>query len=357
MDAIKLGVLPAMSHSWHRHADSWFLVRAIKTLVNGIKALFGRYTVSVLDDVTPRLVLENPDSSYAKVLRKPLSAYQIDIVKTFSDKGKYLADKIKQLCNKGRTVEVKLAFKPEGVEAVPMYFSKNEKSECLNCEVHRPLFDKVEGGELIQCRHLALGYVTGVFGRGKHTFSSVDTRSALKSFSDKIPTDEDLEARWWKPSSEGYYFTKSTLSHAIQSIARKYWDMPNTTEKSFLFMIPGHVMALRFKKQEGCLKVIFYEPNDTGRHKTFSLYDPDNVCALEPKDILSVWHPDNLDKLNSGIIISYDTRENLGQCHVNVFGDVDFQLIEKITFLARHSDHPKIKSLLKVEPEGNRGQE
>lgn len=356
MDAIKLGVLPAISHSWHRHAESWFLIRAIKTIVNGIKALFGRYTVSVLGVVTPRLVSENPNSSYAKVLCKPLSAYQINIAKTFSDKGEYLANKIKQLCNKGRTVEVKLAFKPEGVEAVPMYYSQNEMSENLNGKVHRSLFDAVEGGELIRCRHLALGYVTGAFGRGKHTFSSVDTRSALKFFSHNIPTDKDLDARWRKPSSEGYYFTKSTLSNAIQSIARKYWDIANATEKNFLFLIPGHAMALRFKKQEGCLKAIFYEPNDTGRHRTFSLYDPGNACTLEPEDFFSIWPPDELDELNSGIIVSYDTQEHLEQCHVNVFGDVDFQSIKGITFLAGHRDHPKIKSSLKREPEGNRRQ-
>ena len=354
MDAIKLGVLPAMSHSWHRHTESWFLIRAIKTIVNGIKAQCGRYTASALGDVTPRLVLENPNSRYAKALSKPLSAYQINIVKTFSDKGKYLADKIEQLCNKGRTVEVKLAFKPEGVEAVPMYYSKDEVSENMNCEVHRSLFDAVEGGELIKCRHLTWGYVTGAFGRGKHTFSFVGTRSALKLFSHKIPTDKEVRARFKNPSSKGYYFTRSTLSHAIQSIARKYWDMPNATEKNFMIIIPQHLMGLRFKKQEGCLKVIFYEPNDTGRHRTFSLYDPDNACALEAEDIFSVWLDDDLDELNSGIIVSDDVQYHPGQCDVSVFGDVDFQSIKDITYFAGHKEHPKIKSLLKREPEVNR---
>lgn len=356
MDAIKLGVLPAMSHSWHRHDESWFLVRAIKTIVNGIKALFSRYTVSVLGDVTPRLVLENPNSRYAKVLCKPLSAYQINIVQTFSDKGKYLADKIKQLCNKGRTVEVKLAFKPDGVEAVPMYYSKNEISKNLNGKVHRSFFDAEDSGKLIKCRHLSMGYVTGAFGRGKHTFSSIDTPSALKFFSGKLPTDKDLVARWRKPSSEGYYFTKSTISHAIQSIARKYWDMPNATEKNFMVLIPKHIMGLRFKKQEGCLKVISYEPNDTGRHKTFSLYDPGNACALELNDFFGLWHDDDLHKLDSGIIISDDTQKHFEQCNVNVFGDVDFQSIYNITNIAGHKDHPKIQSARKIKPGVNRRQ-
>ncbi|WP_422488974.1 hypothetical protein [Endozoicomonas sp. ALE010] len=58
----------------------------IKTIVDGIKAKFGRYTVSILGGVTLRLVLKKTNSSYAKMLRKPLNAYQIDIAKTFSDK-------------------------------------------------------------------------------------------------------------------------------------------------------------------------------------------------------------------------------------------------------------------------------
>lgn len=227
----------------------------------------------------------------------------------------------------------------------------------MNNKVYRSPFDKEDSGKPITCRHLSFGYATGAFGRGKHTFSSVDTPSALESFSHKLPTEKELVTRWaFEPSSEGYYFTKSAISRAIQSIARKYWDMPNATEKNFLILIPEHVMALRFKKQEGCLKVIFYDPNDTGRHRTFSLYDPDNACALEPEDIFSVWPDDQLDKLDSGIIVSDDVQDHPEQCDVNVFGDVDFQSIHDDIYLAGHLDHPKIKSSLKREPEGNRRQ-
>ncbi len=84
------------------------------------------------------------------------------------------------------------------------------------------------------------------------------------------------------------------------------------------------MLALRFKKQEGCLKVILYEPNDTGRYRTFSLYDPDNACALEIKDFFDTWSDDFVHKLDSGVMISSDTQASFEQCVVKIFGDVDF---------------------------------
>nr|WP_286196467.1 ShET2/EspL2 family type III secretion system effector toxin [Thalassotalea sp. G20_0] len=236
-----------------------------------------------------------------------------------------------------------------------MYYSNNERSETLNCKVHRSACDRKDAGKRIECRHLSWGYVTGVFGRGKHSFHPVDSRSALKVYSHRFPTDKDLRDHFnEKHCGEGYYFARSTFSHAIQSIAEKYWNMPNGTDKAFLVWFNTHSMALRFKKQEGCIKVIFYDPNDTGRHKTFPLYDPGNARALELEDYCFL--PDS-HEFDSGIILSDDTREHIEQCNVNVFGDVDFQLLDgNIEHLAGHKDHPTIKASRRRNPGVNRRQ-
>ncbi|WBA82713.1 hypothetical protein [Endozoicomonas sp. GU-1] len=335
MDHIKLSVLSALSHSWCIHSESLLPIRVIKSLVNGIKALFGRYSVSVLDGNTQKLMKEHPNAWFTKRLHKPLSAYNISIPSACKSSTSYVSNKIDKLHDEGRILKVKLAFKQDGsIAPIPMYYSiKPWHSKCLNGSARRSDTDTVAPGEKINCRHIAWAYATKVFGRGKETFKRINTPKKIQSIFANTP-DIPLKHALRNPDglkkgpitnrsfyADGYYFHEGAFSEALSGLVEKYWNMPAGDEKNFYFRSKvdkglGHAMALRLKKQDGCMKVIFYDPNETLMHKTFLLSEPGLAAHITGKDL-----QDSYRNIFDGALINIDDRKkSADECDVQCFG-------------------------------------
>ena len=352
MDAIKLDFLPAMSHSWHSHAQSWLIVRVAKTIVNGFKAIFGSYSVSLLDNVTLPLIRRCPDARSTNFLRTPLSSRNIRIPEACSDQVTYLSDKVRKLCKTGRELMVRIAFKEDGVEAIPMYFSQNEESENLNGKAYRSrVFHDLPGSEKIVCRHLSFAYAKGLFGRGKASFETINTPDKIRTVHANVNNCPAGEY----PHREGYYFSTDKFPEAVEALVTKHWNLPDGTEKSYLIGTPNHAMALRLKKKGGCMKAIFYEPNDTLRHKTFILSDPSKARHLKIHDfdfydwqdgaIVDVEPVDNWNR-SSDTTFSREGREKLAQADVKIFGDPSRKNLTVLAMIYNHSRHSIIKTEL-----------
>ncbi|WP_422475821.1 ShET2/EspL2 family type III secretion system effector toxin [Endozoicomonas sp. ALB032] len=323
MDQINLGVQSALSHSWHRHSKSLLPVRAITSLVNGIKACFGGYSVNALRCLTTKLMKEHPDAWFTKALHKPLSAYNINIPLACQRSTCYVANKIKQLHEKGRSLQVKLVFKQDGsIVPIPMYnsddswFRKN-----LNGQFCRSDNDIRAPGEKIVCRHFAWAYGKNVFGRGKDTFERINTSEKIQSTfanTSNFPY-EVVNYSKYGIFADGYYFLEGKFSEALTGLVKKYWNMSAGAEKNFYFRSQNdgtidHAMALRLKKQDGCMKVIFYDPNATLMHRTILLSEPDLAAHITGDDLQTSF-------LSHGALINIDDFKRFSnQCDVQCFG-------------------------------------
>ncbi|WOG26077.1 hypothetical protein [Endozoicomonas sp. 8E] len=361
MDQIKLGVLSALSHSWHNHSESLMSVRAITSLVNGIKACFGGYSVSILHSTNIKLMKEQPDAWFTKRLHKRLSAYNINIPLACRRLTHYVVNKVNQLHDQGRSLQVKLAFKEDGSSVpIPMYNSDNSWFPTnFNCRVRRHDNDTIAPGKTIACRHFASAYARRVFGRRKD-FEIINTRekiqstfantSDLQNTSDILDdVDKDLRSDGLADGSitdklyfaDGYYFHSKNFSEAFTRLIKKYWNMPVGNEKNFYFHTEGyeeygHAMAIRLKKQDGCMKVIFYEPNATLMHRTFLLSEPD-LAAHTTNEILQA------NRFSYGALINIgDWKESSDECDVQCFGTVPFRFNHRSVIAEGHVNHPEV---------------
>ncbi len=320
MDQIKLGVQSALSHSWHNHSESLMSVRAITSLVNGIKACFGGYSVSILHSTNTKLMKEHPDAWFTKALHKPLSAYNINIPLACEGSTHYVKNKVNQLHDQGRSLQVKLAFQEDGISVpIPIYDSDNSQFPTnLNCEVHRSDNDTIAPGKEIACRHFAWAYARRVFGRRKD-FEIINTPEKIQlTFANTA--DDPLRESYYLPVrladgqmtkrscfADLYYFHKGKFAEALTRLVEKYWNMSDGDEKNFFFRSRehgrfSHSMALRLKKQNGCMKVIFYDPNATLRHKTFLLSEPGLAAYIAGEDLQASF-------LSYGVLMNIDDRK------------------------------------------------
>ncbi|KEI71345.1 hypothetical protein [Endozoicomonas elysicola] len=324
MAGIQLSTLESLSHSWHKHAQSWLIIRAVKTFVNTVKAVFGFYTVNVLDGVTPRLVQKHPDAWFSQALRKPLALFKIASVLP-ELVSPYIAGKLHKVKDSERSVECRLVFSGDHVGLLPSYRSKDEPAAYLNCIVMWP--GKTDKDDVIACRNLAQAYTDRTFGRGKSSFLQVDSPFKLQALAAQIPDDKKLrEIEKQGQSDEAYYFSIDCIQDAIEKIAEKHWNMRVGEEKCFMFRASDHAMSLRFKKQEGSLKVIFYDPNLTDLHCTYGLTSPLDARGLTIDYLMaggdiSEYFPDK--SLRSGCINSNTMIPDRDQCDVHMFGKPD----------------------------------
>ncbi|WP_448217610.1 hypothetical protein [Endozoicomonas sp. 2B-B] len=353
MDQIKLGAKSALSHSWHNHSDSFMPIRAITSLFDGIKPCFGGYSVSILHSNTANLMKEHPDARFTKTLHKPLSAYNINIPLACEGSTHYVKSKVNQLHDQGRSLQVKLAFKQDGsIVQIPMYNSDNSRFPInLNCKVRRSDNDTVAPGKEIACRHFACAYARRVFGRRKD-FQIISTPEKIQStFAN---TSDLLNDEYFRPDglgegsitdkpyfADGYYFHKGNFSEALKRLVKKYWNMSVGNEKNFYFKsrddgITGHAMAIRLKKQDGCMKVILYDPNATLMHTTFLLSEPD-LAAHITGEIL---------KANSfsygGLINIDDGKKSSDECDVQCFGAAPSRFTDRSVIVKEHVNHPEV---------------
>ncbi|WP_448217607.1 hypothetical protein [Endozoicomonas sp. 2B-B] len=249
MDQINLGVQSALSHSWHNHSESLMSVRAITSLVNGIKACFGGYSVSILHSTNTKLMKEHPDAWFTKALHKPLSAYNINIPLACEGSTHYVKNKVNQLHDQERSLQVKLAFQEDGISVpIPIYDSDNSQFPTnLNCEVHRSDNDTIAPGKEIACRHFAWAYARRVFGWQKD-FEIINTpekiQSTFANTSDLLNNvDEDFRPDGLADDSitdkayfaDGYYFDNENFSEAFTRLIKKYWNISVGNEKNFYF--------------------------------------------------------------------------------------------------------------------------
>ena len=189
MDQIRLGALPALTHSWCVHSESSLLTRSITCYVNGIKAFFGGYSVGALDGNTQKLMREHPNAWFTQTLHKPLTAFNISIPSACRNSTDYVSKKIEKLHAEGRWLEVKLAYMEDGrIVPIPMYNSDNSLFPIrLNGQARRSDTDIVKPREQIVCRHFAWAYATRMLGRGKRAFETINTPKKIQSFFANTP--------------------------------------------------------------------------------------------------------------------------------------------------------------------------
>ncbi|WP_422467213.1 ShET2/EspL2 family type III secretion system effector toxin [Endozoicomonas sp. ALC013] len=349
MDQIKLDAQAARLYTWHKNADSLLLIRAIKCLINGIKAYYGRFSVSALDSNTQKLMKEHPDALYTQKLHKPLNVFDISIPSACKSSTTYISNKIEKLYKEGRGMLVKLAFNENGsVAPIPIYNSDNSYPPInLNCQVHRSDTDTVAPGKTIVCRHFAWAYATKVFGRRKD-FHKVATPKEIQSTFANTP-DRPSSCVHHNPDglengpitkksyfADGYYFREGKFSEALTMLTEKYWNMAAGNEKNFLFgsrkdkELAGHDMAMRLKKQDGCMKVIFYDPNGTLIHKTILLSEPGLAAHITVEDLGASF-------LFNGALVNIDDRKkSADECDIQFFGGPPSSLLLE----PGHIDHP-----------------
>ncbi|WP_422467215.1 ShET2/EspL2 family type III secretion system effector toxin [Endozoicomonas sp. ALC013] len=347
MDQIKLNAQSALLYTWHKNTESLLPIRAIKCLVNGIKAYFGRFSVSALDSNTQKLMKEHPDALYTQKLRKPLNVFDISIPSACKSSTPYISNKIEKLYKERRGMLVKLAFNENGsVAPIPIYNSDNSYPPInLNCQVHRSDTDTVAPGKEISCDHFTWAYATKVFGRRKD-FDKVATPEKIQSTFANTPDTPSKDAYLEGPKTErtyyadGYYFLKEMFPEALTRLVENHWNMANGDEKNFLFEtrgnnIIGHIMALRLKKQDGCMKVIFYDPNYTLMHKTFLLSEPGLAAHITIEDLgPSIF-------FDEGALVNIDDRKrSVDECNIQFFGGSYYQFRMNALALG-HIDHPR----------------
>ncbi|WP_257266508.1 hypothetical protein [Endozoicomonas sp. ONNA2] len=355
MDQIKLNTQHALLYSWHRRAKSLLPIRAMRSLANGGEAYFGRFSISALASKTQRLMKEHPNARYTQKLRNPLSAYNISIPAACKDSTPYISEKVEKLHAQGRKLQVKLAFNEDGrVAPIPMYNSDNSPPIKLNGTAHFSDTDPWRPGEEIVCRHFAWAYATRVFGRGKDTFKIIDTPEKIqklfaeRTFQPKVKgqffvsdlSEEQKSFHNIPYCADGYYFLEGSFSEALASLAEKYWNMAGGDQKNFIFRtdvgLTEHGMALRLKKQDGCMKVIFYDPNATLRHKTFLLSEP-GLAAHITNEELGI-------KYFRGALLNIDDRkQSVDECDVRLFGSSHSVQFEFHTKPCMHNHHPLLK--------------
>ncbi|WP_257266929.1 hypothetical protein [Endozoicomonas sp. ONNA2] len=78
MSSVELGALSAMSYCWHKHEDSFFVVRAAKAIAGAVKATFGKFTVELLQEAKP-LMLCHPDAWFAAPVKRALDDYDVSV--------------------------------------------------------------------------------------------------------------------------------------------------------------------------------------------------------------------------------------------------------------------------------------
>nr|WP_306674602.1 ShET2/EspL2 family type III secretion system effector toxin [Endozoicomonas sp. ISHI1] len=267
---------------------------------------------------------EHPDAWFTKALHKPLSAYNINIPIACERSTRYVTSKVNQLHDEGRSLQVKLAFKEDGgILPIPIYNSDNAWfPKNLNCRVYRSDSDDRAPGEKIECRHFAWAYANKVFGRGKETFKKIETsEKVLKTFENtsNFPYESTDHYQCGLFADE-YYFFEGKFSKAITGLVKKYWNMSAGDEKNFYFRSVGddksfhHAMALRLKKQDGCMKVIFYDPNATLMHRTILLSEPDLAAHIAGEDLQASF-------LSHGALINVDDYKRFSdECDFQCFG-------------------------------------
>lgn len=339
MEQINCDPLTTLSYSWHRYGDSFLVVRAVKVFASVVMATFAGYSVSVIDQKTRRLMKKHPDALFTLYLSNQLSAHSIDISGACRGSSHYVAQKVEKLLKEDRNLTVRLAFiDGGGVEAIPMYFSNDVFPPVnFNCQVFRSESETVAPGKEITCRHFASAYAMKVFGRRKNSFVTIDSAEKIRSVFANTP-DNPFKAAT-RPANifmnnirsyfaDGYYFRTVTFCAALSTLVKKYWDTPSGTEKNFIFIAreyqqSGHAMAIRLKKHNGCMKIIFYDPNATLRHKTILLSRSGLVSHITASDL--TWCP-----IGDAFFVNVgDRKGSIEGCDVRFFGPgspQDFQL-------------------------------
>ncbi|WP_299728518.1 ShET2/EspL2 family type III secretion system effector toxin [uncultured Endozoicomonas sp.] len=278
------------------------------------------YKKNIKGDVPPNILPE----------RKPLE-------KTEPSHGNYLKEKRLKLKKQDRDLHVhQLA---NGSIALS-YFYKSTPIN-INGEVERRHNNKKE---LIWCRHLAEGYATGVFGRGKDKFGAIDSRRKLAQHAG-IPSEEGLRQKYnHQYTRQGYYFDLNNSAQAIEASIKPLWSMNTGDEKSFTLATSQHAMALRVVKKQGSLVICFYDPNCTNTHKRIVVQKPEDLKYISIKDILSEDQiNDYFHSLNSqsACIISTDTVKTQNECSVKVFGGKSEDLLQ-LLMMNGHYGHSNI---------------
>ncbi|WBA83866.1 hypothetical protein [Endozoicomonas sp. GU-1] len=361
MEQIRLGALPALTHSWFVHCESSLLTRSITCYVNGIKAFFGGYSVGVLDGNTQKLMQEHPNAWFTQTLHKPLTAFNISIPSACRNSTDYVYKKIDKLHVEGRWLEVKLAYmEDDRIVPIPMYNSDNSLFPiCLNGQACRSDTDTIKPGKKIVCRHFAWAYATRMLGPGKGAFAEINTVKKIQSTFTNIPDIPILDAFKYPNGrkdgpmtpptpgrsyfADGYHFHEETFSEALAKLVEKYWNMAGGDEKNFLFssrqrneVTGGHSMALRLKKHEGCMKVIFYDPNSTLMHRTILLSEPGLAAHINREDLRA-------KHFFIGKLINIDDRKLYAdECDVQGFGVSPEEL--RIHAAPGHDEHPLVKA-------------
>ncbi len=186
-----------------------------------------------------------------------------------------------------------------------------------------------------------------MFGRGKKTFEKINTPEKIQSIAanthlepiilrgNVIPNEEDNHDIPY--CADGYYFRKGTFSKALAKLVDKHWNMAGGDEKNFFFLtlndVVEHAMALRLKRQDGCMKVIFYDPNATLRHKTFLLSEPGLAEHITDEDLRIRYY--------KGVLMNIDdSKKSVDECDIQFFGSSHSTQFKFLAEHTGHVDHP-----------------
>ena len=165
--------------------------------------------------------------------------------------------------------------------------------------------------ERIVCRHLAYSWAMNRFGVNDN-YESVNTADKLKSNNNIIFEAEYSILMAEMRKNDHYYFSLHQFHLALEDAVVELLSAPDKLEDSYIVQSYKHIMALRLQKEGHSVNILFYDPNDTLRHKIIKITNFEDIKHLSLNHILSYsyislyWPKEQA----TGIMININSQKN-----------------------------------------------
>ena len=274
MSLTRLSALEVMSLAWYESKNKSFLHRATKAVFEGLKSTVSKYDVR--ENMMNKRLLKIAGNHRNSLVAKKLDKYQINIVKNCSNVSDYVKNKVSKLREEGRQVELVPCFKKGDAykSYIPMYDSHNTFQGDFNKEA--VVKDNEGISQTVVCRHLSKLQINSDNFKGKEAYKKINSKDKIfnhfnndKKGLEFISGDERFK--------ETIYATQDQLLTALTDEIKNNWSMPIEDDRRYFLINEDHVMTIRLKKQDDCMKVIYYDPNKTAQHTTFLISNPEQM--------------------------------------------------------------------------------